>query len=131
MTLMSLKTGVNTMKCSEDLKHFMSLQKHAQQSKTTPPQHHDSILCTPFLNLPPDSRFFSFVFCSVRSFLWSSIRPGAYGGKEWMDNSLLLSLWSSPPLSRPISSFTSEVFFCVFHWIWSPEKSQGFKKHTF
>ena len=31
---------------------------------------------------------------------------GAYGGKEWKDNSLLLSLWSKP-LSRPISSFTS------------------------
>jgi len=37
---------------------------------------------------------------------------GAYGGKEWKDNSLLLSLWSKP-LSRPISSFTSRDGFFV------------------
>ena len=56
MSLMSLKTGVNTMKCSEDLKHFMSLQKHAHEKNASTASRFE----TPFFQPPA-------IFSSVRS----------------------------------------------------------------
>ena len=107
VTFMSLKNGVNTMKCWEDLKHFMLLQSTPSFQKSGFGSPHFS------LSQPPAP-------CR-----------GAYGGKEWKDNSLLLSLWSKP-LSRPISSFTSRDGFFVGleTGFFSGQKKNNFSRKT-